>query len=101
MGVRLAFAVAVSLDPDILIVDEILAVGDQAFQTKSYERITQMRAKGTTFVCVSHALQAMLAICDRGIWLDHGQLILEGPMDEVINAYQGSSASAAETVQVP
>jgi ABC-type polysaccharide/polyol phosphate transport system ATPase subunit len=92
MIVRLAFSVAINVDPDILIVDEVLAVGDQEFQAKCYERVHQFRRAGKTFLCVSHAPSILLAICDQGIWLDHGQVVLQGHIRNVIEAYEGQAA---------
>jgi ABC-type polysaccharide/polyol phosphate transport system ATPase subunit len=89
MVVRLAFSVAVNLDPDILIIDEVLAVGDGAFQAKCHEKISEMRNNGKTFVCVSHATALLLQLCDRGIWLDHGEVMMQGKIAEVLDAYQG------------
>jgi lipopolysaccharide transport system ATP-binding protein len=90
MIMRLAFAVAVHVNPDILITDEVLAVGDQAFQTKCYEKIYEMRRAGTTMLCASHSEGMLRSLCTKAIWLDHGSLILEGSLDEVFGAYQGS-----------
>ncbi len=69
MYVRLAFAVAVHTDPDILLVDEVLAVGDEAFQRKCMERIAQFREEGRTIILVSHSAQQVAELCDRGIVL--------------------------------
>lgn len=95
MYLRLAFSVAVNLNPDILIVDEILAVGDQSFQAKCIERIRKLRKSGKTLLFVSHNAGMVLELCDRAIWLDHGQLMLEGSAKEVIAAYQGKSVAPA------
>lgn len=89
MVLRLAFSVAVNLNPEVLLIDEILAVGDQAFQAKCLERIRMLRDSGTTLLCVSHATQLLTQFCDRGIWLDHGQLVMQGKIHEVIEAYEG------------
>ena len=95
MMMRLAFSVAVNVDPDILIIDEVLAVGDQDFAAKCLERILRLRHAGKTLICVSHSLQALGQLCDRGLWLDHGQVMKTGPMCQVIDAY------ATSTVQEP
>jgi ABC-type polysaccharide/polyol phosphate transport system ATPase subunit len=95
MILRLAFSIAMSVEPDLLIVDEILAVGDQAFQEKCHQRVQQLRRRGTTFVCVSHSTKMLLDLCDVGIWLDHGEVVLQGSMSEVIGAYQGRMATSA------
>jgi ABC-type polysaccharide/polyol phosphate transport system ATPase subunit len=89
MVMRLAFSVAVNIDPDILIIDEILAVGDQAFQLKCMERIRRFRAAQKTLLFVSHSPTAVLQFCDRALWLDHGELIMQGEADNVLAAYQG------------
>jgi len=87
MQVRLAFAVATAIRPDILIVDEALSVGDAYFQHKSFERIRQFRKQGTTLLIVSHDRQAIQSICDRAILLDSGRLAKEGSPEEVMDYY--------------
>lgn len=89
MMMRLAFAVAVQMDPDIFIVDEILAVGDHAFQAKCREKIRELRRSGKTLLAVSHAAAGILDICERGVWLDHGQVVMDGGLREVVAAYEG------------
>jgi ABC-type polysaccharide/polyol phosphate transport system ATPase subunit len=93
MGMRLAFSVAVNVDPDILLIDEVLAVGDLAFQTKCFERILDFRRRGKTIICVSHVSGMVQQLCERAIWLDHGDLMLEGGVGEVVDAYQGRMRS--------
>ncbi|MBI5085475.1 MAG: ABC transporter ATP-binding protein [Acidobacteria bacterium] len=87
MVMRLAFAVAVHVDPDILLIDEVLAVGDQQFQKRCFERIHAFRQAGKTLVFVSHATELLRELCDRAIWLDHGRLVHDGPLGEVLDAY--------------
>lgn len=87
MAVRLAFAVQVHTDPDILIVDEALAVGDAAFQAKAMARIDQILARGTTLLFVGHDLNALKAFCHRAMLLERGEVVLEGLPDEVITEY--------------
>jgi ABC-type polysaccharide/polyol phosphate transport system ATPase subunit len=89
MVLRLAFSVAVNVDPDVLLIDEVLGVGDQAFQAKSLERIHELRDAGTTLLCVSHATSLLTQFCDRGIWLDHGEVVMQGGIAEIIAAYEG------------
>lgn len=89
MAVRLAFSVAVNLNPDILIVDEVLAVGDQAFQAKCFDKIRALRNSGKTLLFVSHSAGSVLDLCDRALWLDHGELVMQGDAASVIEAYQG------------
>ncbi len=88
MYVRLAFAVAVNIDPDILVVDEALAVGDEAFQRKCFARIENIREKGATILFVSHAAQAIVQLCDRAMLFDRGEMIMEGRPKTVVNQYQ-------------
>lgn len=87
MYTRLGFAIAVNLDPDILVVDEVLAVGDEAFQRRCMERINTLRAEGRTLVFVSHALDSVRAVCDRCVWMDHGLARMTGGVDAVVAAY--------------
>ena len=93
MWARLAFAVAVHVEPDILIVDEVLGVGDAAFQEKCSVKIRPWRKEGRTLVCVSHAPTSILSLCDRAIWLDHGHLIQDGPAPDVVAAYSAYMSS--------
>ncbi len=87
MYTRLAFAVATAVDPDILITDEVLAVGDESFQRKCMERIYGFRRAGKTIIFVSHALEVVRSLCDVAVWLDHGQMRASGGAGEVIDAY--------------
>lgn len=87
MVVRLAFAVAISVDPEILIVDEALAVGDTAFRHRCMRRVHELRARGVTIVFVSHALGEVKAIGDRVLWLEHGRPVALGDTDTVVDAY--------------
>ncbi len=87
MYVRLAFAVAIAVDPDILVVDEALAVGDEAFQRKCYARIARMQERGVTILFVSHAAQTVIELCNRAILLDEGELLLDGEPKEVLSRY--------------
>ena len=87
MYMRLAFAVAAHLQTDILILDEVLAVGDMAFQRKCLERVDEMTASGRTLLFVSHSMDALSRYCDRCIWLDRGAIQMEGDVMEVISSY--------------
>jgi ABC-type polysaccharide/polyol phosphate transport system ATPase subunit len=89
MVVRLAFSIAVNVDPDILIIDEVLAVGDASFQEKCFERVRGFRRAGKTFLCVSHNRGMLLELCDQAIWLDHGEIMKSGTITGVIDAYEG------------
>ena len=88
MFVRLAFSVAVSVDPDILVIDEALSVGDGAFARQSFERIMRMKAEGCTILFCSHNLYQIEAICSRALWLHEGKVIAEGVPAEVIRHYE-------------
>ena len=87
MYMRLAFAVAINVDADILLIDEILAVGDASFQSKCFHRLREIKAKGTTIVIVSHALSQIEDICDRTIWIDKGKIWQEGIPRKVHRLY--------------
>jgi ABC-type polysaccharide/polyol phosphate transport system ATPase subunit len=95
MAMRLAFSVTISMDPDIMLVDEILAVGDQAFQAKCFGRVQAARRQGKTFLCVSHATGMVQELCDSAIWLDHGELMMSGRISEVMDAYRGFTTAGA------
>ncbi len=87
MYVRLGFAIAVMLKPDILIVDEVIAVGDEAFQRKSFDHIYKLRQQGTTIALVTHSMALARELCDEAIWLDHGEAKAQGPIEEVVDRY--------------
>ncbi len=96
MYLRLAFAVAAHLEPDILVVDEILAVGDAEFQRKCLGRMEAAEREGRTVIFVSHSLDTILQLCPRTIWLDRGRVLREGPTSEVVDAYLAASIERAE-----
>ena len=87
MYVRLGFAVAVNVNPEILLVDEVIAVGDEEFQRRCMDHMHRLRENGTTIVLVSHDAALMRRLCDRVGWLDHGRLVEVGDPDHVIDAY--------------
>lgn len=91
MYLRLAFAVAVHTDPEIFLVDEILAVGDEPFQKKCIAKIRDLSAEGKTLVVVSHDLDLVAKICERGVVLDHGSKQFDGPIDEAIEFMRAKS----------
>jgi ABC-type polysaccharide/polyol phosphate transport system ATPase subunit len=93
MVVRLAFAVAIHVDPSILIVDEVLGVGDSHFQQKCRGSIANLRRAGKTLLCVSHSGAMVLDYCDRAIWLDHGQIVMDGDAASVLKEYTAYSAN--------
>ena len=93
MTARLAFSIATVVDPEILIVDEILSVGDMAFQAKSEAKMRNMIGGGTTVLFVSHSLAQIENLCDRAIWLEHGQVVKTGPAKEVCEEYYKSQTN--------
>lgn len=99
MYVRLAFAVAINVTPDILIVDEALSVGDEAFQRKCFSRINRIRDNGATVLFVSHSANTVVELCDRAILLDHGELLAEGTPKYVVSRYHKMLYSPAEKYQ--
>ena len=90
MFVRLGFAVAINVEPEVLLVDEVLAVGDESFQQKCLERFADLRREGNTIVVVTHSLETVRNLCDLAVWLDHGHLMLDGLSGEVADAYLDS-----------
>lgn len=97
MYVRLGFSVAINVEPDILMVDEVLAVGDEEFQRKCMEKFKDFRDEGRTIVVVSHALGTMRDMCDEVAWLDHGRLQAVGKPHEVVDDYVESSHGERDT----
>lgn len=95
MYVRLAFSIATSVNPDILVIDEALSVGDGAFARKSFDRIMALRASGTTILFCSHSMYHIEAICDQALWLERGRIKMMGAPGDVTRAY-GSQLSAAQ-----
>lgn len=87
MVTRLGFSIAVHILPEIIFIDEVLAVGDSAFQEKCIHRISEMKADGRTLMFVSHAADTVRELCERALWLHHGRLQMDGPTDEVLQAY--------------
>jgi lipopolysaccharide transport system ATP-binding protein len=98
MSVRVEFAVATAVRPDVLIVDEALSVGDAAFQRKSFRRIEEFLAEGTSLLFVSHGADAVRNLCDRAIWLDRGRVRLEGDAKSVTESYEKDLFSNAGVV---
>jgi ABC-type polysaccharide/polyol phosphate transport system ATPase subunit len=89
MTMRLAFSVAIQCEPDILLVDEVLAVGDAGFQEKSRDALASFRRAGKSLLFVSHSAPAVREMCDRAVWLDHGCVMMTGRVADVLDAYQG------------
>lgn len=90
MAARLGFAIATVVRPDILICDEVLAVGDYAFQQKCEKRMNEMRAAGTTLLYVSHSIESVRQVCDHALWIDHGHQMMSGDVEPVTEAYMKS-----------
>ncbi len=88
MFVRLAFSVAIHSEPDILVIDETLAVGDEAFKRKCFARINQIRRNNGTILFVSHSLNRIVGLCHRAIWIDQGELLLQGEPSDVVFEYE-------------
>jgi homopolymeric O-antigen transport system ATP-binding protein len=100
MYVRLGFSIAAHLEPDILLLDEVLAVGDAAFQAKCLNRITELKEAGTTIVFISHDLRAVERLCSRVLLLKHGQIVMSGSAKQVVAAYQSDATLSSESVEV-
>jgi len=91
MAARLGFSIAIHILPDVMLIDEILSVGDAAFQKKCMERILQFRAEGRTLIIASHANATIRELCQRTLWLSSGQLIADGNTEDVLARYEGSA----------
>ena len=87
MYMRLAFSVAINVDADILLIDEILSVGDQHFQEKCFEKMRELKEEGKTMVFVTHSMESVKNLCDRAVWLYDGQVRMDGNTDEVVKEY--------------
>jgi ABC-2 type transport system ATP-binding protein len=101
MYVRLGFSVAINVEPDILLVDEVLAVGDESFQRRSAEKFQEFRDAGRTIVVVSHAMGSLRSMCDEVAWLDHGRVLGVGEADEIIGRYSDSTGTPAPAPEEP
>ena len=99
MYLRLAFSVAVNMQPRILLADEILAVGDIAFQERCLEKVEQMGREGLTVLFVSHDMDAIMRVCNRVIWIDKGEVIKDGDPEEVVTEYQNASWLRADVAR--
>ncbi len=87
MYMRLAFSIAINVDADILLIDEILAVGDQHFQDRCYEKMMDLKRQGKTMVFVTHSMDAVRKYCDRAVWIYQGRIKKDGPTNEVVDEY--------------
>ena len=90
MYVRLGFAIAINVDPDILVVDEVLAVGDAEFQEKCFRKFEDFKRAGKTVILVSHSMDTVQKMCDHAAWLNHGEMQKVGPAESTIAAYVSS-----------
>ena len=103
MRARLGFSIATAVEPDVLILDEVLSVGDAKFRTKSLKKVQSMFEKGVTVIFVSHSIEQVKAICDTAILLDHGKIIAKGDVEEVSDIYdkmtRGVKDSKAKAMQ--
>jgi ABC-type polysaccharide/polyol phosphate transport system ATPase subunit len=100
MYVRLGFSIAAHLNPDILLLDEVLAVGDASFQQKCIQRISELKRSGRTIVFISHDLGAVERLCDRVLLMKRGEVITSGPARQVVAAYQSDATLSSESVEV-
>jgi ABC-2 type transport system ATP-binding protein len=101
MYVRLGFAVAVNVDPDILVIDEVLAVGDERFQRKCIDRVKFFQREGRTILLVTHSPDQVRAICDRAVVLSHGGIVIDGPPGESVRIFREGLLEEEGTLQVP
>ena len=93
MNARLAFSIATLRVPDVLLIDEALAVGDNVFRERSLERINEIRSQANSVLMVTHSLNEVRATCSRAVWIDDGQIIENGPVDEVLANYEAATTS--------
>ena len=102
MHMRLAFSVAAHLEPEVLLVDEVLAVGDAEFQRRCLEKMSEIGREGRTVIFVSHDAGAVAELCDRAAWLDHGRIVAEGAASEIVGSYMDSVlARGSEALTIP
>jgi ABC-type polysaccharide/polyol phosphate transport system ATPase subunit len=94
MMMRLAFSVAVHIDPDILVIDEVIGVGDQAFFAKCLERMHRFQAEGKTILLATHSADLMSRLCQHALWLERGRVVTSGPVRAVLEAYASSQTGA-------
>ena len=95
MEARLAFSVAVCLQPDTLLLDEVLAVGDEAFRARCLERLRAFHSRGGTLLLVSHELDQIQSLCTRGVWLRNGEVVMDGDIDPVLASYRAEHPAPA------
>jgi lipopolysaccharide transport system ATP-binding protein len=92
MYVRLGFSIAINVDPDILVVDEVLSVGDEEFQRKSFQKFLEFKKRGKTVILVTHTMPVVTDICDTATWINNGEMMQTGPAADVVKKYQASIA---------
>jgi homopolymeric O-antigen transport system ATP-binding protein len=92
MSMRLAFSVAIAADPELLLIDEVLGVGDQDFYARCLERIRSLQAAGKTIVLASHSAELITMLCQKALWIERGKVAMQGPAEEVIAAYRASGS---------
>jgi ABC-type polysaccharide/polyol phosphate transport system ATPase subunit len=97
MIMRLAFSTAMTVDPDILLIDEVLAVGDEAFQAKCIAKILELKRQGRVLICTSHIAKTLRLLCTRAIWLERGRVVRDGPAAELLDAYEGAAGGWRES----
>jgi len=93
MLIRLAFSIASAVEPEILLIDEVLAAGDASFQGKARQRMEKLMARSRLMVSISHDLNSIKDLCENAIWMDHGRIMRYGPASDVVDAYQNSVAT--------
>ena len=98
MYMRLGFSVAIHVDPDVLLIDEVLAVGDASFQRRCLDRIADLQGAGRTIVFVSHDLQTMRELCQRAVWIEEGRVMIDGPADQSIGLYRQSQDERSQVL---
>lgn len=95
MLMRLAFSVAVHMDPDVLVIDEVIGVGDDAFYTKCLERMRRFQSEGKTILLASHSAELMETMCQHALWLERGRVVTSGPVKQVLEAYKAGRGGTA------
>lgn len=100
MFARLAFATAINVDPDILIVDEVLSVGDIAFQFKCIEKMKEFAKQGVTIIFVTHSMMSLYRFCERAIWIDKGRVVMDGTVEEVVPRYEDDIKRTKATEEI-
>jgi len=95
MIMRLGFAVALQVDPDIFLIDEVMAVGDAAFSAKCFEKLRKFQTKGAALVCVSHSAATLRELCEKAVLLDHGKVVMTGTVGKVLDSYAGLATAVS------